>query len=111
MPPVPKDAMTEPTTPDPALDAAAAETAAALFKTLANPMRLRLLAALRAGPLAVGALQDAVDAPQSAVSVHLMRMRGDGLVTCHRSAADARIMLYALADPRIVRLLDTALAR
>ena len=103
--------MTDPTMPDPTPDAAAAEAAATLFKTLANPMRLRLLAALRAGPLSVGALQDAVDAPQSAVSVHLMRMRGDGLVTCHRSDADARIMLYALADPRIVRLLNAALPR
>lgn len=103
--------MTDPIPPETALDAATAETTAALFRSLSHPMRLRLLAALRAGPLAVGALQDAVEAPQSAVSLQLMRMRGDGLVSCHRSDTDARIMLYALADRRIDRLLDIALAR
>ncbi len=90
------------------LSADRADAIAALLKCLANPLRLRLLSALRAGPLAVGDLQNAVGATQSTVSLQLMRMRTDGLVSCHRSDADARVMLYAICDPRIPRVLDLA---
>lgn len=88
-----------------------ADKAAALFKRLANPMRLSLILALRDGPRSVGALQEAVGASQPVVSVQLSRMRGDGLVTCQRTDADARIMLYALADPRVLDLIDLAAVR
>ncbi|MFZ3583053.1 ArsR/SmtB family transcription factor [Loktanella sp. DJP18] len=87
-----------------------ADRAAALFKRLANPMRLSLMLALRDGPQSVSALQEAVGAPQPVVSVNLSRMRGDGLVTCQRTDADARIMVYALADSRVLHLIDMAAA-
>ncbi len=83
-----------------------AATAAALLKRLANPARLQVLSALRHGPLTVGDLQRALDAPQPIVSQTLARMRADGLVSCHRSRDDARIMIYAIADPHILPLLD-----
>jgi hypothetical protein len=35
-------------------------------------------------------------------------MRNDGLVSCYRDADDARIMLYAVAEPRTLALLDMA---
>ena len=87
------------------------DAAAALFKALAHPLRLRLLHVLTQGPHTVGALQAAVAADQAAVSAQLLRLRNEGLVACHRAAEDARIMHYTLADPRIGPLLRTALNR
>jgi ArsR family transcriptional regulator len=86
------------------------DRAAAVLKRLANPMRLRLLTALRGGPQSVSALQDMVGATQPAVSLQLPRMRNDGLVRCYRSDVDARIMLYTVAEPRALALLDMAAA-
>jgi ArsR family transcriptional regulator len=85
-----------------------ADHAAAVLKRLANPMRLRLLLALRGGPQSVSVLQVMVGATQPAVSLQLLRMRNDGLVSCYRDADDARIMLYAVAEPRTLALLDMA---
>ncbi len=85
-----------------------ADHAAAVLKRLANPMRLRLLLALRGGPQSVGVLQVMVGATQPAVSLQLLRMRNDGLVSCYRDTDDARIMLYAVAEPRTLALLDMA---
>jgi DNA-binding transcriptional ArsR family regulator len=45
------------------------DRAAAVLKRLGNPMRLRLLTALRGGPQSVSALQDMVGATQPAVSL------------------------------------------
>lgn len=83
-------------------------TIAALFKRLGHPLRIALVRALRDGPLSVGALQQAVGASQSTVSLQLLRMRNEGIVTCHRSDADARIMVYTLADRRLADLIDLA---
>ncbi|WP_386682753.1 ArsR/SmtB family transcription factor [Loktanella sp. R86503] len=87
-----------------------ADRAAAILKRLANPMRLRLLLALRGGPQSVSDLQVLVGATQPAVSLQLLRMRNDGLVSCYRDADDARIMLYAVAQPGTLDLLDMAAA-
>lgn len=84
------------------------EATAKLFKRLSNPMRVALVQALRDGPQSVGALQAAVGASQSTVSLQLLRMRNDGLVSCHRGDGDARIMLYTLADRRVLQLVDLA---
>ena len=81
---------------------------AALFKRLGHPLRIALLQALRHGPRAVGELQQDVGASQSTVSLQLLRMRNEGLVTCQRADADARVMLYALADARVLTLVDLA---
>ena len=88
----------------------AADHATVVFKKFANVMRLRLLLALREGPQSVSALQEVLGATQPAVSLQLLRMRNDGLVTCYRSDADARIMLYAVADARALALVDMAAA-
>jgi hypothetical protein len=37
-------------------------------------------------------------------------MCNDGLVSCYRSDVDARIMLYTVAEPRALALLDMAAA-
>lgn len=82
-----------------------ADQAAALLQTLGNPQRLILLCLLiEHGELSVGALQAQVGLSQSALSQHLARMRGEGLVTFRR---EAQTLHYRIADPRVERLVAT----
>ncbi len=82
---------------------AAADEAAAMLKALSNPGRLRILCALVPGDMTVGELERALGATQSYVSGQLLRLRGEGLVSCER---DGRIMRYSLADVRVRPLLE-----
>jgi len=77
--------------------------AASLLKLLANENRLLILCRLAiAGELSVGALTDAVELSQSALSQHLAKMREDGLVATRR---DAQTIYYRIADENAARLL------
>jgi len=76
-----------------ALDARA-EAAAALLKSLANPVRLKMLCAMVDGELAVGAIAARVGVRETVVSQHLMRLRAEGLVTFRRQGTT---VFYALA--------------
>jgi ArsR family transcriptional regulator, arsenate/arsenite/antimonite-responsive transcriptional repressor len=51
-----------------------------LWRALADPTRLRVLALLAAGPRCVCALQAAVDVPANLLSHHLKVLRAAGLV-------------------------------
>ncbi len=64
---------------------AAAEQAAALFKALADPIRLRLYSRIAAcaGETCVCDIQD-VGVSQPTVSHHLRKLRGAGLIDCER---------------------------
>ena len=82
--------------------------AVALFATLAHPMRLQLLMALAAnGPMSAGALQEAVDAEQSAVSHQLAALRRGRLVEGER---DGRHMMYRLVDHHVAHIVRDAVA-
>ncbi|MGJ8624083.1 MAG: ArsR/SmtB family transcription factor [Yoonia sp.] len=81
----------------------AANDAADMMKALSNPGRLRILCALVAGPMTVGEIETALGASQSYVSGQLLKLRGEGLVTCTR---DGRSMHYSLSDPRVRPLLE-----
>ena len=84
------------------LERKAAE-AASLLKLLANENRLLILCRLVvADEMSVGDLADAVDLSQSALSQHLAKMRGDGLVATRR---EAQTVFYHIADPNAARLL------
>jgi len=82
---------------------AAAKEAADVLKALSNPGRLRILCALVPGPLTVTEIETAVGASQSYVSGQLLKLRGEGLVSCER---DGRAMYYELSDPRVRPLLE-----
>ena len=84
------------------MDEAAAE-AEDVLKALSNPGRLRILCALVPGPMTVSEIEQAVDASQSYVSGQLLRLRGEGIVSCER---DGRSMHYSLSDPRVRPLLE-----
>jgi len=76
---------------------------AARFRTLGEPGRLTLLAALQKGERSVSELVEATGRAQPNVSQHLSQLQRSGLVTARR---EANRMLYRLADPYIERICD-----
>ncbi len=79
----------------------------ALFKTLANGTRLRLLHALvRAGELCVTDLADAIGMKAQAVSNQLQRLTDKGILGSKRNGTQ---VYYRIVDPCVVALLDQGL--
>lgn len=90
-----------------ALDAAA-EEAATFLKSLANPVRLKILCSLVEGECSVGALARRVGVRETVASQHLMRLRAERLV---RNRRVGTTVYYALADgpvPDVLRALHDA---
>jgi ArsR family transcriptional regulator, virulence genes transcriptional regulator len=81
-----------------------ADEASSLLKALANSQRLRILCLLAEGERSVGDLNDAIDLSQSALSQHLARLRGLGLV---RTRREAQTIYYRLAEGPAQRLIGT----
>ena len=80
-----------------------AAEAAALMKALSNEHRLLVLCHLVSDEeLTVGALVERVGLSQSALSQHLARLRGEGLVSFRR---DAQTLHYRVADPKAGQVL------
>ena len=80
-----------------------AQEAAQLLKLLANEKRLVILCFLATcGEMPVGALAEALNLSQSALSQHLAKLRRDGLVQFRR---ESQTLHYRVADPRAVRVL------
>ena len=87
-----------------------ADLKAKLFRGFADPSRLRVLEALRAGPLTVSAIVDATGLSQPNVSNHLSCLHDCGLVAREQQG---RSVSYQLSDPRVAELMtlvDTLLA-
>ncbi len=78
---------------------------AKLFRGFADPSRLAILEALRAGPLTVTEVVQATGLTQSNVSNHLGCLRDCGLVA---SEQHGRYVRYRLSDERVARLLGLA---
>jgi ArsR family transcriptional regulator, arsenate/arsenite/antimonite-responsive transcriptional repressor / arsenate reductase (thioredoxin) len=82
---------------------------APVFLTLAgHPVRWGLLTALARSDRRVDELTALVGEPQSLVSYHLARLRSAGLVSTRRSAADGRVVFYAVDLARCGELLSAA---
>lgn len=75
-------------------------------KAISDPIRLRILYALREGELCVCELADALELRQSTLSTHLQIIRQAGLVQTRR---EGRWVYYAL-DPATRPLLDELFA-
>jgi len=89
-------------TPHP-LPAALVELIAERFRVLGEPMRIRLLDALREGPATVGELERATGASQQNVSKHLGVLLRSGLVSRRK---DGNFSRYAIADEGVFELCD-----
>jgi DNA-binding transcriptional ArsR family regulator len=73
------------------------------FRTLGEPMRLRLLQALRDGERSVGELVEETGAGQANVSKHLQLLHRMGFVQRRKEGTTA---LYRIADPNVFRLCE-----
>ena len=83
------------------------ELKAAFFRTLAHPIRIRLLEQLTAGERTVGELQAALGLDQPIVSQHLAALRARHVVTVRRSGVQA---YYTLTSPLVADLLTVSRA-
>ncbi len=81
-----------------------AYAAARMLKLLASEQRLLLLCRLIEGETSVGVLAQHAKLAKSAASQHLAKMRAEGLVATRR---EAQTIFYRLADPAVIRVLDT----
>lgn len=78
---------------------------AQFFKSLAHPIRIRILEILVRGEVKVQDLQKALDLDQPIVSQQLARLRSSGIVT---SRKEGTTTFYAVSDPMLGDLLQVA---
>ncbi len=82
-------------------DTAAGE-ASEFVKSLAHPVRLRILCALAARECSVTVLAEAADASMSTISRHLALLRKDRIVKARRAR---QTIVYCLSDANVGRLI------
>ena len=80
------------------------EEVSALLKSIAHPLRLRILCLLQDQELTVGELREAVQSTDANVSQHLTIMRNQGIIVTRK---DANFIYNWIADKRVVELLNT----
>ena len=85
------------------LPAPLVELIAERFRVLGEPMRIRLLDALREAPATVQELQQATGASQQSVSKHLGLLLRSGLVS---RSKEGNFSLYAIADEGVFELCE-----
>ena len=78
---------------------------AQFFKSLAHPVRIRILEILVKGEVRVQDLQKVLDLDQPIVSQQLARLRSSGIVV---SRKEGTTTFYALSDPMLEELLQVA---
>ncbi len=100
---IPTSCANEVGTPMDALDDRALEHVADYFRALSEPLRLKLLNALRDGPLNVGELTSLLGCSQANVSKHLALLAKLGLVS---RESRGTCVYYQIADPRTYQLCD-----
>ena len=83
------------------VDEVACQRAAAIFRALGDPQRLRLLIMLEARACCVSELADALDEPLPAISQRLRVLKSERIV---RSRREGKHVFYSLADGHISRL-------
>lgn len=94
-----------PKTPAP-LDEASAAALAELFRALGDASRVRILSAIAAQELNVGAIAALVGISESAVSHHMRGLRQLRLVKARRAG---REVFYALDDAHVADLFNSGL--
>jgi DNA-binding transcriptional ArsR family regulator len=79
------------------------ERVAERFRVLGEPMRIRLLDALREGEASVRELQEATGASQQNVSQHLGVLLRSGIVDRRKQG---NFSVYSIADPTVFALCE-----
>lgn len=85
------------------IDPTILELHARVCKTMAHPIRLALLNALRDGERGVGDLAEAVGVRQPLVSQHLAALRNQGLLRYRRNGNE---VFYHIAYPKMIQACD-----
>ncbi len=88
------------------LDDEAYERAAAIFRALGDPRRLRMLSLLKRSEYCVSDLSQLLDEPMPAISQRLRLLKSERIV---RSRRVGKRVYYALADEHIFQLVSNAL--
>jgi ArsR family transcriptional regulator len=83
------------------IDDSACERAAAIFRALGDPQRLRLLIMLEARSYCVSELAESLAEPLPAISQRLRVLKSERIV---RSRREGKHVFYSLADGHISRL-------
>ena len=83
------------------VDLEACERAAAIFRALGDPQRLRMLMLLEAGERCVSEICSSLNEPMPAISQRLRLLKSERIV---RSRREGKHVFYALADEHISRL-------
>jgi DNA-binding transcriptional ArsR family regulator len=86
-----------------ALDDRALDHVAAYFRALSEPLRLKILNALRDKVRNVGELTQMLDCSQANVSKHLAVLTRHGFI---ERSARGTTAFYRIADPRVSQLCD-----
>ena len=87
---------------------AAFAQAAECLKTLAHPVRLRIVQLLLHGRYTVGELAEDCQIPDNVASEHLRLMQRCGLFTSHR---EGRRVYYQVAEPHLQKLMHCVESR
>lgn len=82
-----------------------ADKAAVLLKAMGNSRRLMILCNLLEGEKSAGALERLVGLRQSALSQHMAKLRGDGLVRARREGQSVYYALAAKGPREVIDLL------
>lgn len=80
------------------------EHVAALLKTMAHPIRMRILCLLQDKEMTVGELREEVKTTNANVSQHLTILRNKQIIGYRK---EANFIYNRIADPRIVELIST----
>jgi len=84
------------------LDQARIERAAEILKTVAHPLRLRIVELLEAGEKSVNELKALLGVTQPLTSQHLSQMRMRGVLGSRR---EGTLIYYSIANPDVVKVI------
>jgi len=84
------------------IDQARIERAAAILKTVAHPLRLRIVELLESGEKSVNELRDLLGVTQPLTSQHLSQMRMRGVLGSRRKGT---LVYYSIANPDVVKVI------
>ena len=80
------------------------EEVSALLKSIAHPLRLKILCLLQDRELTVGEIRKAVQTTNANVSQHLTIMRNQGIIVTRKNA---NFIYNRIADEKVVELINT----
>jgi len=84
------------------IDQARLDRAAEVLKTVAHPVRLRIVELLESGEKSVNELKDLLGVTQPLTSQHLSQMRMRGVLGSRR---EGTLVYYSIANPDVVKVI------